>query len=174
MIQRRAASIQRSQGAILLVSLLLLLAMTIIGVAAIDTSTLQSQMSRNSLEANTRYQITINEIEGHIKWTADRYAYRTSIIKGTPISATPAGVSKAGNGLVLTDADMITQDTTDQYQQAGFVVFPGFDTGAHHGFSIGKTKQVPIEFNIITTLTGTQSYTDQTQAAIFPAPPDNT
>jgi Tfp pilus assembly protein PilX len=50
-IQRTTSSYKRSEGAVLLVSLVLLTVMTMIGVAAIDSQTLQSQMARNSLFA---------------------------------------------------------------------------------------------------------------------------
>ncbi len=175
MIQPRITSYRRSQGAILIVALVLLLAMTIVGVASIDTTMLQSQMSRNSLEANTRYQVSVNEIEAQIKQAADSLDYRQDMItKGAAISSSSnVGVSNDGTGYVLTDSDMVSQDTSDPYTQSGYAVFPGYDTGAHHGFTIGDTRMMVIEFNIITTLTSTEANTNLTQAALYTAPGDN-
>ena len=175
MIQRRTTSFRRSQeGAILLISLLLLLGMTIIGVAAIDSSTLQSQMARNSGIANVRYQITVNETEGLTRKIALDSVYMTSITKGTTIPSTPVGVTKSGPGLVITDTQTInplpTADLTDEYSQMAYAVFQGFEGGAYHGMSIGDVNKAPIELNVISTLNGTQSKTDHTRLVIFPAP----
>lgn len=178
MMQPRFNSYRRSQGAILIVALVLLLAMTIIGVASIDNSTLQSQMSRNSLESNNRYQVGVNEIEAKVAYAAQSSDYRTDLLKGNAIANTQPGVTNSGNGFALSDTNtpdtgMITYDNTDPYTQSGYAVTPGFDTGAHHGFTIGQTRMMVIEFNIITSLNGTKSKTDLTQAALYTAPPDN-
>ena len=172
MMQRHTSSYQHSRGAVLFVALILLLAMTIIGVAAIDTTTMESQMSRNSQEANNRYQYDINEIEGQIHYATVSSTYLENIVTSTTTinASSYIGVSKTGKGLKLTESSNIATTKPTNYTRHGYAVFQGFYTGAFHGFSLGKNKQVPIEFNIITTLDGTNSKTDQSQAVLFPAP----
>ena len=61
----------RQQGAVLMVSLILLLVMTLLGIAAIDLSQLQSQMARNSLLSQYLHQIAYSEIQAQVKALAD-------------------------------------------------------------------------------------------------------
>jgi hypothetical protein len=159
------------QGAVLLVSLILLLAMTLIGVAAIDTSTLQSQMSRNSLEAITRYQIALNEIQGQY-YDMFSWEKREDIIKSNvDAAANPAGgITYAGPTIGVADADMITHNGSDPYDLAGNLVFTGESTGAVHGYSINQHRILSYEVNIIATLNGTSSDSNQTQGVSHTAP----
>jgi type IV pilus assembly protein PilX len=60
----------KQQGAALLVSLILLLIMTLVGISAIDSVTMQSQMARNAKFSQDCYQLALSEIEANSRKTS--------------------------------------------------------------------------------------------------------
>ena len=93
-------------GAALIVSLVLLLIMTLIGLAAVDTVTLESQMAVNSQMRLDVYQIALSNIDDHL-YTSSRFetpskSMNEAVALGglaidasirDPLAVTPAGVA---------------------------------------------------------------------------------
>ena len=169
MIERKTQSLNRARGVILLVSLVLLLAMTLIGVSAIDSSSLQSQMSRNTLYARNLYQASLSEIQAQHDAMSDLDYLETINGSSSTIPNSNLGVTTAGPGIALSDADFITQDTTDPYTQSGFVVFSGTATPPS-GYSLGLYIGMEYEINTISTVTNTNTASNQTQGLKRVAP----
>lgn len=163
MMQRRSSSYQKSQGAVLLVSLVLLTAMTIIGVAAIDSSSLQSQMARNSLYAQNLYQKSLSEIEAQYEKLKGS-DYLTSVLT----AVTTVGPDN-DPGLTIGDYSAETHDPNDAYTQAVTVSFTG-NGPPPSGYSVGIFIGKNFEVNSVSTVAGTGSESDQTQGLNYPAP----
>ena len=162
LIERRSQHYRRCQGAVLIVSLMLLLAMTLIGIAAIDTSSLQSQMANNSLKARNLYQASLSEIATQTKSPMNTTWYLTTIQDSdTEILNALSGITTSGPGFNLADTDFITHDNTDAVHQSGAVVFRG--TGAATESSLKDFQTYNYEINVISVVTGTSAISNQTQ-----------
>jgi type IV pilus assembly protein PilX len=169
MIERKTQSYRHSQGVILLVSLILLLAMTLIGVAAIDSSSLQSQMSRNSLFARNLYQASLSEIQAQHR-EMDDLDYLESIHgSATEIPDTITGITTTGPGLQIADVGILTRSATDPFDQSANVVFSG-TSSPPSGYSLGLYIGMSYEVNAISEVAGTSSQSDQTQGLKRVAP----
>ena len=91
------------QGAVLIVSLMLLLVMTLLGIATVDLSQLQSQMARNSLTSQYLHQIAYSEIQARVKALANPdYLHSVTTSTTTLEQLRYQGLSKDGVGLILT------------------------------------------------------------------------
>jgi Tfp pilus assembly protein PilX len=163
MLQRKTASYRHSQGAVLLVSLVLLTAMTIIGVASIDSATLQSQMARNSLYAQNLYQKSLSEIEGQYEKLKGS-DYLESILT----SVTTVGPDN-DPGITIGDSGAATHDAYDAYTQSVTVSYTG-NGPPPSGYSVGIFIGKNFEVNSVSTVAGTGSESDQTQGLNYPAP----
>lgn len=163
MINRKTSSYRKSQGAVLIVSLILLMVMTLIGVSAIDTSTLQSQMTRNSLYARNLYQKSLSEIEAQYnKMKGSQYL--TNVLTASPLP------NKDDNpGLEIADSAVETYDATDPYSQSVVVSFSG-NGPPPSGYSLGLFIGKNFEIDSTSSVTGTGSESDQTQGLNYPAP----
>lgn len=172
MIERKSQSYRRSQGVILLVSLILLLGMTLVGVSSIDSSSLQSQMSRNTLYARNLYQASLSEIQAqHERLNTDNGS-GLGKINNSPTEFNAGayeGITTTGPGIALTEADMETADATDHYSQQTFIVFSG-NSPPPSGYSLGIYIGKSYEINAISTVTGTSSVSNQTQGMKRVAP----
>lgn len=171
MIEKRTSSYRHAQGAVLIVSLILLLAMTLIGVAAIDSSSLQSQMATNSQRARSLYQVSLSEIQAQYKKMA-QIKYLDSVKNlGTPISNTYPGVSISGPGLSLsssTTGEIIT--ARPGLTQTVYLVFSGENNAPLSGYSIKDFGTYSYEINSIAQVTNTNAQSDQTQGLQRPVP----
>ena len=165
-----------SQGAILIVCLILLLMMTFLGVSAVDNSALQSQMARNSLFARTLFQASLSEIEAQ-RNEMENLAYLTSIRTSTTTisKSTHEGISNDSPGITL---NSLTTDNTDNYQQTGAVVYTGTSENGGpplSGYSLGGNSNfiaIYFEANVVSEYTDTGSASDQTQGLLRAAPSD--
>ncbi|WP_101759670.1 PilX N-terminal domain-containing pilus assembly protein [Oceanicoccus sp. KOV_DT_Chl] len=117
-------SYTHSQGAILIVSLILLLVMTLIGVASIDSSQLQSQMASNSLHQQNQYQRSLNEIRAQ-QLDLNRPARLSTVTASTTTFNATKGITTKSVGISIADNEMLTGDSTDAYDQYAFIVFSG-------------------------------------------------
>jgi type II secretory pathway component PulK len=161
MIEKRTRSYHRSNGAVLLVSLVLLTVMTMIGVAAIDTQTLQSQMARNSLFAQNLYQVSLSEIQAQY-YELQGLDYLTEVMNSTTtIDSYPS--------IELDDAEVDTYKSDDAYSQSVVISYVG-DGAPPSGYSIGLFEGKNFEVNSVAEVTGTGSESDQTQGLTYPAP----
>lgn len=160
----------RQQGAVLMVSLILLLVMTLLGIAAIDLSQLQSQMARNSLLSQYLHQIAYSEIQAQVKALADP-DYLDSVTTSTTTleKLQHQGLSKDGVGLILTDALSATHNANDDYTQSGAIAFIG-NTAPPSGYSLGSYVGKNYEIYIVAESTRTQSTSKQTQGLSRIAP----
>ena len=152
-MQRKTPSLQRSQGATLIVALVLLTAMTIIGVAAIDTASLQSNMARNSLYAQNLYQKALSEIQAQYEQ-----------LRGVDYLAKARRV-----GIALNDSGVETSVSGDPFTQSVEIDFIG-DGPPPTGYSLGIYISKNFEIDSVTSVTGTGSVSDQTQGLGYPAP----
>ena len=163
MIIPKTTSYKHSQGAVLIVSLILLLVMTLVGIAAIDSSTLQSQMARNSLFAQSLYQKSRSEIEAQL-YNIQDLAYLKVLMTSTYSLG-----GKTYIGIYLKDTQVETYDPDDAYSQSAQLIFKGNGTPPS-GYSLGLYVGKNYEFNAVSEVTGTGSISDQTQGMSYPAP----
>jgi len=137
--------------------------MTLIGVAAIDTSALQSQMSRNSLYARNLYQKSLSEIEAQYeKMKGSQYLSKV-------ITASPLPSKDNEPGLEIVDSAVETYSAGDPYSQSVVVSFSG-NGPPPSGYSLGLFIGKYFEVDSISEVTGTGSQSDQTQGLNYPAP----
>lgn len=177
MMQRKTHSYHRSQGVILLVSLILLLAMTLIGVSAIDSGSLQSQMSRNSLNARNLYQKSLSEIQAqHERLNRDSGVELGRINNSTTVFVPNAveGITNTTandplHGVAIAETDLITASAADNYDQSALIVFAG-NSPPPSGYSLGIYIGKSYEVNTIATVSGTSSTSNQTQGMKRVAP----
>lgn len=162
--RRTTPSYHRSQGAIIIVALVMLLIMTLMGVASLDTTSLQSQMARNSLFAQNLYQASRSEIQAqYIKLQG--LAYLESVMTSTFTDNN----ANLFTGITLSDTQAETHDANDAYEQEVTVVFTGDGTppsGYSLGLFVGKNFQV----DSVATVVDTASESDQSQGLNYPAP----
>lgn len=158
----------KSSGAALLVSLILLLIMTLIGISAVDNVTLQSQMVRNSQWAQDTYQIALSEIQKRIKdmnemnldddevYLAD-YLNEVMTAPDDTIS-----YSSSDPEFELIDASALaSQSVSVGYQGIG---------APPSGYEIGDFVGQLFTLNSVATATGSGVDSDQTQGFNYPAP----
>ena len=158
---KKNCSYPRSKGAVLLVSLMLLTLMTLIGVAAIDTQSLQSQMARNSFSAQNLYQLSLSEIEAQYNKLQGSDYLESVIHSETSIDENPAKQ--------LQDSQVETHDDSDAYTQAVTISYTG-DGPPPSGYSISLFKGKNFEVNSIAAIAGSGSKSDQAQGLNYPAP----
>lgn len=137
--------------------------MTIIGVAAIDTSALQSQMTRNSLYARNLYQKSLSEIEAQFKKTND-LEFMTEIMTGEDIASLDNDA-----GIEVLESDLETYDPNDPYSQSLTFTYVG-EGPPLSGYSLGLYVGRNFEIDSISIVDGTGSESDQTQGLNYPAP----
>ncbi|MDG1773495.1 MAG: hypothetical protein P8H32_08695 [Oceanicoccus sp.] len=137
---------QFQQGAVLIVSLILLLVMTLLAIVAMDTSQLQSQMAHNSLLSQHLHQIAFSEIQAQAK-ALENSDYLEKITTATRniTVLNYEGLSKDGVGVTLTDTQTLTHNADDAYTLSGAVVFTG-NTAPPSGYSlalyVGKSYEI--------------------------------
>ncbi len=174
MRKQPAYSYHRSQGVILLVSLILLLAMTLIGISAIDTASLQSQMSRNTMFARNLYQCSLSEIQAqHRLLNRDVNELIKINTSDTEIQSYSEGGSKGitttGPGISKSGSDLETSDNNCADEQSAAIVFAG-NAPPPSGYSLGIYIGKAYEVNSISTVAGTSSQSDQSQGMKRVAP----
>ncbi|ARN72842.1 PilX N-terminal domain-containing pilus assembly protein [Oceanicoccus sagamiensis] len=149
--------IKNHQGAVLIVSLILLLLMTLLGITAMDSSQLQSQMARNSLQSQTLYQYAFSEIQQQFKAleNPDRLKAVTHSNKVILVSAY-TGLSIDGVGITITGHEK------DNYTLSGAINFIGI-TAAPPGYSLDLYNTLNYEINIVAAQNHSHSKSDQTQ-----------
>lgn len=173
-IRKKTPSYRASQGVVLIVALVLLLALTLIGVSAIDSSSLQSQMSRNSLYARNLYQASLSEIQAQREKMRGTERLENIVKSPTQYVATSyEGISFDGPGLDLGagSPNLLETDNNAAYTYSGYVVFSG-EGPPPSGYSLKLYKGMNYEINIITQVTNTTSISNQTQGVKGPAPKD--
>ena len=161
MLTRKHSSYQKAQGAVLIVSLVLLTVMTIIGVAAMDTQTLQSQMARNSIYSQSLYQKALSELDAQIELFSD-------CILLTPIITSSFSID--GNAAIeYVDSEVLTHDANDPYTQYVSITYLG-ETEISGGDDTEINSLKHFEFNSIASIAGTGSQSSQVQGATCESP----
>jgi type IV pilus assembly protein PilX len=159
---------QSQQGAVLIVSLVLLLVMTIIGVAAIDSTQLQSQMARNSLFAQNLHQASLSEIQ-----VQDTKLKGTAYVEQITISTTDILATDykciTSNGVGVTYNTGTSASAGIKYDQSGAVTFIG-NAPPPSGYSLGTYIGKRYEICAISEVPGTSAKSEQTQGLTRVAP----
>lgn len=164
---------QKNQnGAILIVAIVLLLAMTLLSVSAVDGLSLQSQMARNSIESQTLYQISLSDIQHQFNRLRDP-RFREHVRASSAITDNPSA-SQQQSGIRLTERDMQPLQRSIQYDRSGKIVLMQGDTAPLSGYSLNGFPVHHYEIHIVTRLPGTSSESNQTQGVAHVAPPHQT
>ena len=150
------------QGAVLMVSLILLLVMTLLGIAAIDSSQLQAQMARNSLLSQRLHQIAFSEIQAQTT-ALENLDYVHSVTTSTtaPEALQYQGLSSNSMGLTLVDTLSATHDSS-LYTLSAAIAFIG-NTAPPSGYSLNLYVGKNYEIYTVAKSTTTQSASRQTQ-----------
>lgn len=157
----------RQQGATLLVALILLLVMTLIGVGAGDTATMQLQMSRNSQFEQEAYQLALSELGSQYT------SYGKNLDPLTTALNARAGVDDVTeNGVEpLTGAELIMADeaTAIGAEQTGTLVYSG-EGAPPSGFSLGSFTGKRFDINTDAQIENSSIGSSQTLGINFAAP----
>lgn len=84
----------RQNGVALIMSLVMLLILTILGVSSVQTTSLQERMSRNATDANMAFQAAesaVEEAEGYLETVSSLLPFETANTEGRYNSADEAG-----------------------------------------------------------------------------------
>ena len=114
---KQSLSIQTQQGAVLIVSLLMLLALTIIGITTMNTAKLEEKMAANSMNMNKALQASESAVDAAL---ADVNNLVTALNNGTTVTIT----SSLGDSSVTASADITYKGATNA---------PGFSLGSNQG-----------------------------------------
>lgn len=167
---KKQHNIIKQSGATLLVSLIMLLILTIIGVSSIEDMSLQSNMTRNSQFKMQAFNTSLSESEAQIPRLLSQIVLLQSAMNSSTSTATiPAGdlVMPSANNPFDQEVSVLhipavtdTGDTTN-FNQA---------TTVSGGFSMGAVTKENFELNSISTLANSGSKSDQLQGLRYTAP----
>lgn len=147
----RSAGDQR--GATLIVSLILLLVLTIVGLSAIEGVNLQSQMARNSQFQVQSYQVALSEIQAQLAaLEIDLGPLDTAVVDGV--------VNREGDDISMRP-DHFAQIVSYSYEGEGLPP-PGYSVDAF----VGRR----FELNSRAQLDSTGIFSDQTQGLNYAGP----
>lgn len=161
-------------GAILIVAMALLLAMTLLSVSALDGLSLQSQMARNSIESQTLYQMSLSELQHQFNRLHDP-RFRDRIRTSPAITDKQAASQQhATRGIRLSEREMQPLERDTQYDRSGTIVLTQSDATPLSGYSLNGFPVHHYEITIATRLPGTSSASSQTQGVAHVALTNNT
>ncbi len=143
----------KQSGAALVVALVLLLVMTILGVAVVDSSNLQGNMSRNSQFRVHSYQVALSEISAQLQDIENNIAaLDDALVNGT--------VNRVGGDIFMQPANF-AQTVRIDYIGEGMPP-PGYSVDTYVGriFEIDSRAQV----------NNTGIFSDQTQGLNYAGP----
>lgn len=164
----KSASNQR--GVTLIVALVLLLIMTIVGLAATDSSKLQLLMSRNSQLQQSAYQLALSEINGQVD------AYENDITLLVDAMATlqvvDGGVVTQQAGVLSLTAGDIEMNDVASDDNMGLTVELSFtgDGTLPSGFSVGSFVGKTFLINSRANVGATGIGSSQSQGLNYAAP----
>lgn len=104
-----ALSRQHQTGAVLIISLIILLAMTLLGVASMNTSMMQERMASNAQNTNITFQAAESAVSSVI----------STVVGGVQ---TPLSDAMGDNGVVGTTGNITAYDVSDPGVDANFQV----------------------------------------------------
>lgn len=145
---------RHQRGAVLLVSMIMLLVLTLIGVSAMSTATIEEKMAANAQQKAITFQAAESAIDDTIDDTA---LLSTAISSASPVSSS---VSLGFTGVTA----------TSMTELLGQAPAPGYSLG-----SGSQTQFVAYSFEVVGTgtLIGTSLTTDAEQGIIRIAPGGN-
>ena len=110
------APVNRQQGAVLIVSLMLLLVMTLLSVASMSTSVMQEKMAANAQNTNRTFQAAESAVDAHV----------SIILGGNSDNLNEAMTSPTEQGVVMT-VNIGTSDVTAtaQIEYLGEIITTG-------------------------------------------------
>lgn len=106
-LPRRAPAPRRQAGAALVVSLILLLVLTLIGVTGMRSASMEEKMAGNMRDRNVAFQAAESGVRTGEKWIADR-------TEPPPTTVNPGENLSAGTNVYTPDATLPTLANQDQ------------------------------------------------------------
>lgn len=152
-LTRNGAPQAKQGGAALIVSLILLLVLTVVGLSAVENVALQSKMARNSEFKVQTYQIALSEIAAQqTQLAVDLAPLDTALDDGSLV--------QTGDDIVMQPGD-VTQTVSFDYVGTG--VPP-------EGYSIDEFVGRHFELNSRAQMDNTGIFSDQTQGLNYAGP----
>ena len=143
--------INRCQGAVLVVSLLLLMVITILGIAGLSNTTFEERMASNAQFMERAFQAANSEIENKLDEFRDDIS---PLIAALPPASGPQTLSESYSEANLTKAVTLT-----------FI-----QQGVAPGYSIGKVIGLYFQLNAQANMTSVGAASNQTQGIMRAAP----
>jgi len=116
-VEIKLAMPSQQRGTVLIMSMLMLLIMTLIGITTMNTATLEEKMSANSMNSNISMQASESAVDAALDDTANLV---TALHSGAPVNVTV----NLGNANVTSVAAI---------QFIGSTIAPGFSFGNNQG-----------------------------------------
>ena len=170
---KKQHNIIKQSGATLLVSLIMLLILTIIGVSSIEDMSLQSNMTRNSQFKMQAFNTSLSESEAQIPLLFNQIAILQSAMNA---SDSTQRIADADLVMVTADKSINPFDQTVDVIHIPTEVASGDDTNftqataVSGGYSMGSITKENFELNSISTLPSSGSKSDQLQGLRYTAP----
>ena len=167
---RKKHNIIKQSGATLLVSLVMLMVLTIIGVSSIEDLSLQNNMTRNSQLKMQAFNTSLSESEAQIPQLFNSIATLQAAMNATdstePVAAASLVMPSAANPFQQTVTVIHIPVATDAADTTGF------DQGAvvAGGYSLDAITKESFELNSISELVSSGSKSDQLQGLRYTAP----
>lgn len=164
-------SASSQQGVTLIVALVLLLIMTVVGLAATDSSKLQLLMSRNAQLQQGAYQLALSEINGQVDTYDNDITLLMDAITTLEVVDGGGAVTQQAGVLILSTVDIEMNDiaSDENMEQVVELSFTGDGTppsGFSVGSFVGKTFLVNSNANVGATGIGSS----QSQGLNYAAP----
>jgi len=160
----------QQQGATLLVAMILLLVMTLIGIGAGDTATMQLQMSRNSQFEQEAYQIALSEIDSQYKSYTDDLSVLTTALNNYAASDNTDDITQDGvEPLTGAELLMAAEAAAAGAVQTAELAYVG-DGAPPTGFTLGSFVGKRFDLNSEATIANSSIGSSQTLGMNFAAP----
>ena len=144
---------RHQEGATLIVSLILLLVLTIVGISTIESVNLQSLMARNSQFQVESYQVALSEIEAQLEaLEVDLGPLTDAVTEGTE--------TRTGDDIVM---------QPDHFDQTVIYTYAG-EGLAPPGYSVDIYVGRLFELNSRAQMDNTGIFSDQTQGLNYAGP----
>jgi type IV pilus assembly protein PilX len=161
---------KNQSGAALLVSLIMLVILTIIGVSSIEDITLQSNMTRNSQFKMQAFNTALSESEAQVPRLL------------TEIVLLQNAMNDPNNTVAIPDTDFVMASSSNPFDQSVDIIYmePSTDAGddtnfsqgsaVAGGYSMGSITEAAYDMNSVATLPNSGSKSDQIQGLRYTAP----
>lgn len=138
-----------NRGAVLLVTLVLLLVMSLLVTASLHNQTLQTHMQRRAAVADTLYQLTHSALARQFEALKDD-SYRRRVT-AAPSQPAPLAASSPGKPTMALPLQQLAGVAGGNYQQQGSISLVDTSIRAMPGYSANKVVVRVYEITVITT-----------------------